>query len=412
MKSRAEGRPLGLALMFLALALCLLAGWRASTLSFARFWSSHGPARSLDWRPGFADAVLNQAQRSIRQGRQPDVAAVRAALASAPAKARAFRHLGAAAQARGDTNQALLLYRIAAARDPRDIPSLAWLADRALARGDYVEAIARMDRILRVEPQIEHKLAPAMLALAATPAAHAALAEALAGRPPWRAQMLGRILSRSTAVASVFPLVERLQKQPGGLERKELAAWIDLLARQGQWGPAYLTWVQSLSAESSRHIGNVFDGSFEDEPGQGGFGWRFDDIAGAHVSREQTTGAVDHLALRVKFDDERVPFHHVRQMLALPPGSFALSGRVRLDDLRSERGLAWTLTCAASRKVLGESEPFAGRRDWGNFVVDFDVPESPDCAGQWLTLQLPARIPAEQRIGGIAWFDDLRIKKR
>jgi len=31
------------------------------------------------------------------------------------------------------------------------------------------------------------------------------------------------------------------------------------------------------------------------------------------------------------------------------------------------------------------------------------------CGGQWLQLRLPARIPAEQRIGGVVWFDDLKI---
>lgn len=412
MKSRAERAPFGLALLLLALALCLLAGWRAGTLALARFWATQAPSRALHWRPGYADALLAQAQRAIRGGGVPDASAVRSALAAAPAQGRAFRYLGAAAQAHGDPKRAHELYSIAAARDPRDVPSLAWLADRALARGDYSETIARMDRILRVEPQIEHKLAPAMLSLAATPAAHAALAKALDSRPPWRKQMLDRIVSRSASTASVFPLIERLRQQPGGLDPEELGAWIDLLAREGQWGPAYLTWVQSLSAQASRHIGNVFDGSFEDDPGQSGFGWRFGEVAGARISREQTTGAVDHLALRVGFDDERVPFHHVRQMLALPPGDFVLTGRVRLDDLRSDRGLAWTLSCAGSRKLIGESESFSGRGDWRSFTVEFDVPASPDCGGQWLILGLPARIPAEQRIGGVAWFDDLRIKKR
>jgi tetratricopeptide (TPR) repeat protein len=411
MKSRAERAPVGAALVLLAMALCVLAGWRATTLGMARFWSEKAPARSLQWRSDYADALFSQAERAIRRGDETDPAAVRTGLWAAPAKARAFRYLGAAAQARGDEALALKFYTAAAARDPRDVPSLAWLADRALVRGDYREAIARMDRIMRVEPQIEHKLAPAIVALAATPHGQVALAEALGARPPWRPKMLQRVLWRSSATA-VFPLVEQLRTRPGGLDREELSAWIDILARDGQWGPAYLTWVQSLSPEASRHIGNVYDGSFEGEPGQLGFGWRFDDVAGAHISREQTTGAVDRLALRVKFDDERVPFHHVRQMLALPPGDFTLSGRVRLDDLRSERGLAWTLSCAGSRQVLGESERFSGRREWREFVVTFEVPASAECAGQWLTLGLPARIPAEQRIGGIAWFDDLRIKKR
>jgi len=42
--------------------------------------------------------------------------------------------------------------------------------------------------------------------------------------------------------------------------------------------------------------------------------------------------------------------------------------------------------------------------------VQFEVPTD-KCGGQWLELQLPARIPAEQRIGGLVWFDDLKISR-
>jgi hypothetical protein len=51
----------------------------------------------------------------------------------------------------------------------------------------------------------------------------------------------------------------------------------------------------------------------------------------------------------------------------------------------------------------------SGRRPWKEFEVPFDVPEE-DCGGQWLVLAIPARIPAEQRVGGVAWFDDISIR--
>lgn len=414
MKNRAERSRFPAALALLALVLCAFAGWRAATLGLARYWAKQAPDRALSWRAGYPDAIFAKAKRASRPGHSPavDSRAVRAGLAVAPLEGRAFRYLGIAAQAQGQRKQAFELYSIAAKRNPRDQPSLAWLTDRALQRGDYAEAITRMDRMMRVEPQREHKLAPVMLALAAIPGAHAALADALVARPPWRKQMLGRILSRSPAAAPVFPLVEMLRSRKGGLDPDELSLWIDRLAREGQWGPAYLTWVQSLSPEASQHIGNLFNGGFESEPSHSGFDWRFDEVAGAHVSREQTTGADGQVALRIAFDEDRVPFHHVRQLLALPPGEFRLNGRARTDDLRSERGLVWTLTCASSQRVLAESEAFSGRREWRGFSFDFVVPSTPDCGGQWLTLRLPARIAAEQRIGGVAWFDALRIKTR
>jgi hypothetical protein len=115
--------------------------------------------------------------------------------------------------------------------------------------------------------------------------------------------------------------------------------------------------------------------------------------------------------LHILFSDDRVPFSHVKQLLALPPGKFELTGQVRLDDLRTDRGLVWSLTCAGSNTPLGQTDPMSGVHDWKPFSVQFEVPAS-SCGGQWLTLMLPARIPAEQRIGGGVWFDDLKIHPR
>jgi hypothetical protein len=45
---------------------------------------------------------------------------------------------------------------------------------------------------------------------------------------------------------------------------------------------------------------------------------------------------------------------------------------------------------------------------WTDFTVKFQVPAM-DCGGQWLRLELPARIEPEQRIEGQVWYQDLRI---
>jgi hypothetical protein len=45
---------------------------------------------------------------------------------------------------------------------------------------------------------------------------------------------------------------------------------------------------------------------------------------------------------------------------------------------------------------------------WTDFTVKFQVPAT-DCVAQWLQLELPARIDAEQRIEGQVWYQDLGI---
>ena len=196
----------------------------------------------------------------------------------------------------------------------------------------------------------------------------------------------------------------------GELTRNELDGWLDRLIAEHRWGPAYLTWVASLDPAQRDSIGNVFNGSFETEPLPMGFDWRFGRAPGARISREQVTGASGSLALHVAFEDRRIPFQDVRQLLALAPGGYRFSGRSRLDQLRTERGLIWRLTCAEDNRVIAETEPFAGNHGWRAFEQSVTVPAD-NCGAQWLTLLLPARIPAEQRIGGAAWFDALEMER-
>jgi hypothetical protein len=98
----------------------------------------------------------------------------------------------------------------------------------------------------------------------------------------------------------------------------------------------------------------------------------------------------------------------VQQTLALPPGTYRLLGRVRLDDLSNDRGLKWSVQCSSRNRLIGETQKFSGRSEWIDFSTTFEVPTEV-CPSQVLRLRLDARVPAEQWIGGRAWFDKLRI---
>ena len=252
---------------------------------------------------------------------------------------------------------------------------------------------------------------PMMLGLAATPEAQPALAERLLTSPPWKAGTLRHVIVNAPDTDAVSPLMDRLRASPVGMGDEALGLWLDRLTREDRWGQAYLTWVSQLPPERLQGLGNVFNGDFDWEPTQAGFDWRFGRVAGARISRLAVPGVTDGAALRVSFDDRRVPFSHVRQLLALPPGRYRLSGQVRLEGLRTDRGLVWTVGCAGpGNQPLTDTAPFKGQSAWRAFAADFEVPGE-GCGGQWLTLRLPARIPAEQRIGGTVWFDRLQIAR-
>jgi tetratricopeptide (TPR) repeat protein len=358
-----------------------------------------------------AGSPAGRAEATLRKGvTSAAEAQARAALRASPLDGRSYRLLAESALAEHRPVDAAKLFALAGERSPRDLQTQAWLVDHALKAGDFSQAATHLDQMLRVQPELQAKLYPVLEGMVARPASRPAVAQVLLKRPPWRVEFVHHLFADSKDLVGTFELASSLRHAAGGLDESELNAFLDRLIRDRQWAAAYLIWVGSLDEESHARIGNVFNGDFELAPSMSGFDWRFERIAGARISREQTTGAGGSKALRVAFEDRRVPFKNVRQLLVLTPGSYGLSGRSRLEELRTARGLVWTLSCAENGQVLYESDSFSGQRGWRSFSGQFMVPAA-GCGGQWLVLGLPARIPAEQRIGGVAWFDDIQIER-
>jgi tetratricopeptide (TPR) repeat protein len=390
-------------------ALCVsFVAWRVLSLGMAEHFSHSNPAVALAWRSGDAEARLQELDLEAAAHRYSAAQSqsAQAAIRAAPLDGRGYRMLANQAELRGDLPSAMSLYSVAAKRGPRDLPTLGRLVQYQLKQGNRAQALAYVDQMLRVEPELAPRLFPLVASLSAQDPA--AVAKLLLQHPPWRTTFLFELMKHGQD-AALTRLFDQLRRSPGGLSTRELSAWLNRLIKSGQWGPAYLNWVESLSPEASKRIGNIYNGGFELEPSQLGFDWRFGRVAGAQVTRDQVTGSEGLYALRVDFEDQRIPFRHVQQLLALVPGTYRLQGRVRTDDLRGERGLVWTLTCAEDGRIIGETDPVTGRHAWQDFSRDFAVPAE-KCGGQWLTLRVPARIAAEQRLGGTAWFDDLSIQ--
>lgn len=386
-------------------------GWRVLSLGLADHYAQNQPERALFWRDDHPEALLRAAELAAQVPAKAESAAdyARRALRSDPLDGRPYRVLARLADARGDKAKALELFQIAARRAPRDPIAHLWLLDHHMRQEDPAQALAHLDILLRTQPELIARFEPLLVALAGAPPAHEALAAVLADLPPWRGPLLATAARKVENTDNVAPLFEALRGQPRGLKAAELSPWLDRLVSEGRVGQAYLLWVSNLPPERQKNLGNVFNGGFEHAPDPVGFDWRFGRVSGARIERLGGAGVTGKAALRLAFGHRRVPFAHVRQMLALAPGRYRLALRARADGLRSERGLVWQVSCVAGGPPLGQTEPLRGQTPWHSVQMDFEVPA--DCAGQWLLLQVPARIEAEQQIGGQAWFDDLKVRR-
>jgi tetratricopeptide (TPR) repeat protein len=388
------------------LAFVLFAAWRIVVIAGADNLADADPDRALHWLPDHPRALLALAERQLAAD-DVFIAAdsARRLLAAAPLEGRAFRVLAEAASMQGDADRALVLYRIAERRSPRDLRTRAWLFEHALRAGDYPAALVQVDALLRTSPKQGRVLLPMLGQMAADPDFADALARLLATRPPWRGSLLST-LQRGKDPQATDAVLSALHRE-GGLDDAEFDGWIATLLRQERWGEAYGRWAGTLDL-SDGVLPLVYNGGFAHAPSGRGFDWRTLRIPGVSIEFVPDRGA-DGLVAHTTFRGRAAPQVNLEQPLLLGPGSYRFSARVRAASLRSERGLEWTITCLGQRQPLAISEPLEGSFGWRQVEMDVVVPDS-DCEGQWLRLRNPVPAGSIQRVRGEIWFDDVAME--
>ena len=393
-----------------ALLLALVLGWKLLGLTLGHADLRRDPAAAVRWVPQDATVEVALAQRELAAGDRAGAARrARTALRISPLAAGAWRVLGEAALQRGDAAAAEARFRIAARLDPRDVATQSWLAAAALRAGRLQDALWHLDAVLRVRPGLAPALDPQLLALALAPGAQPAWTAVFAAQPPWAPGFFAWACARPVADnAAVDALAAALRATPAGLGADEWNAYLERLLGQQRWMAAYLAWVQSLDPAQRAHLDNVYNGDFREPVSNRGFDWRIGYVPGAELGVVPRSGTPGR-ALEVRFLDRRAAFSgQVRELLALAPGHYRLSGLARLDDLRNERGLQWTVSCAGGGRLIAQTARLRGSQPWRPFSTDLTVPAS-GCGAQWLALRLDYRIPAEQWAGGSARYTALRV---
>lgn len=385
----------------------VFAGWRIVGLMLAERFAATDPGRALRWRPNDPQALLAQAERQLKQGdSKAAIATARHLLANEPLQGRAFRVLAEAADREGQRAEAFKLYEITARRAPRDMSARAWLTQRYLEQGRFPQALAQIDRILRMSPQRANALNPVLVQMAQDPKFADALVDVLRTNPPWRTGTLAALRDPQLDQANAGGRVLQALQDKGGLSAHEYKGWLDSLITQGRWGEAYARWAGS-AIKPGKRLPLVYNGDFATPSTDAGFDWRLRRVPGVLLRFEQVAGT-HGTAAYFRFLDRRVPNAGLEQPLMLSAGHYRLTLKARTQALRSELGLQWVIACAGRGGVVARSESVEGSFGWREFAVDFVVPAT-GCPGQWLRLVNPAPAGAGQRVVGELWMDDVKI---
>lgn len=397
-----------LAAMMALVALLALAGWRIFSMMQADAALARGDvAGALRWRPAHPEALLGQATQRLAAGDlEAASASARAVLQVEPAEGRGYRVLAQVAAARRQPDRARELFRIAARRAPRDLPTRAWLAQDALQRGDHAEAMRHIDHVLTLSPSAAGNVYPVLVQLAGDSAFREAMADTLRRRPAWRPGLLDALRHPTTGnPANADAVLGALQRR-GGLDAEESTAWIESLLRDGRWGEAHARWAAPIVAGGSP-LPLLYNGDFSQAPSGQGFDWRQPPVAGAILEYEAAPGGVGR-ALHTRFLSRRIAGPILEHALLLAPGAYTLEFRRRFDALRSDNGLQWVLACAEQGgPVLARSQPLTGSRGWQAERVAFTLPPR-GCKGQWLRLSNSGG--SAQLVSGDLWLASMTIE--
>lgn len=355
-----------------------------------------------------AEAHIADAQGNIEWAQVRRLA--RRALLANPLENGALLLLGLAVEAEGDEQRAAGLVSLAGARTLRDLRSHLWLFDRRLGEADFASALDHADVLLRVHPQLKATLLPYLMAMTALPAGRASMVERLGAGPPWRGWFLDAYSRNAADPSDPTPIYSALQSGPHPPGSDELRPHLERLIEAGRFEQALVLWMRSLAPDQAADLVYLYNGSFSQPVTNLAFDWVFGQAHGAEIGIAASPMG-DGKALRVQFGRARVPFKHVRKLLVLPPGSYEMSGDVMAVDLRNERGLQWTITCAeGQREALLATARITGTVR-AEIAEPFSVPAK-GCRAQWLQLELAARIAPEQDVdGGTVWYEALRIRR-
>jgi hypothetical protein len=406
-------------IIFAVLATLLV--WEVTSKSLARYLASAGPEQALALDARQPTALLNLADQKIgidapttdarAQSLTSQDQQIRAmselALREDPFNARGLRILGQLANKSHDETRAMQFMQASARHSMNEFIALAWLADKYFEKKDYGSSLHYADILLRKGPQLIRYVMPTLAQIAESTDGGEDLRKLLAENPPWRALFFGVLPNSISDARTPLNLLVALKDTPNPPSTEDLRGYLNLLIARKFYSLAYYTWLQLLPAEQLNNLGLLFNGRFETTPSGLPFDWVIAPGTGVTIDLVPVPDFDSGRALEVAFQQGRVEFGSVAELVALPSGKYQFQAKFS-GEVIGQRGLKWRVTCAGGA-TIGESSMIAGRTsNWKTVEFQFGVP-AVDCPAQYLHLDLDARMSSEQFVWGTARFGDLRI---
>src|SRR5262249_7961642 len=210
---------------------------------------------------------------------------------------------------------------------------------------------------------------------------------------------------------------QRLLSTNDTFSLRDVLPYLDALIQQRELSELKTNWTllgrrfPSEITAPNRDGNLVVNGSFEQQPANGGLDWRIAEIKGAEVSFDNQHGAQDSRALRIDFDATANPYYrHGFQYVQVQPNTrYRFSGDLRVQGITTETGPSFEIYDAYDMKKLFISGiGLTGTSEWSRQELVFRTPPRTE-----LLIVRVARPPSQRianQFGGTVWVDDVRLQ--
>jgi hypothetical protein len=276
-----------------------------------------------------------------------------------------------------------------------------------LRRRQFVDALIEADALLRAHPQMSKVVFPALQGLITDKDGLAALANVMEGDPPWRAELFMFVIKSDPDGNTPLAIIAAMQKVKALVRTEELNWLISSLIVAKKTDKAYFIWLDSLPSEDLRYVERVFDGGFDREPKNLYFDWTIVPRQNARISVDFRHATVRNRMLSIDFFGDKGYFSNVFQYLQVAPGRYVASFEHMAQNLQTEQGMVWTVTCE-NGPVVGRSQPMRNNTAWATLSFPIDIPDG-GCTTQILKLESASAAELDTLITGQLYFDSVQI---
>lgn len=361
-----------------------------------------------------ADAGINRtlavlSRQPSREELKTSETLVRDLLRTHAADARLYSLLGEIRRLSGSQAEAYQAFDHAQTLMETEVYSLQWALRRAIDDGKMLEAVDKLDILLRRWPKFVNQTAANLPTVFASQTNYALLLKRLESRPPWRSALVTELASNSGSIEFATRLLSDLSETASPPTDIELGNVLRRLMTAKKFELAFETFQRSLRPEERASASKVYNGSFLNQSAGHPFDWAIRKHPGVTITRLREATGSERGGLRLTFANAPVRNLAISQYVRLGVGTHQLEYRVSAANARMPKGLVWRVVCVGAGKVVGESAVDDGTYEERPATAAVTVPAA-DCPLQML--QLVTKAIGENwndRYSGTVIFNDLRV---